>query len=72
MKNNRRVGKRVEVSLVGESGYPPKTMEDYRYYRIEYGGSNKECLTEGGIWLPIDCPPELLQFLLGTEATEPW
>ena len=32
--------------------HPPEGMEGWRYYRIEYGGPNKACLTEGGVWLP--------------------
>lgn len=63
--NANKVGKRVVVSVVGEGGFPPKGMEDYRYFRIEYGGSNKDCLVEGNVWLPVDCSPEQLEFFLG-------
>jgi hypothetical protein len=31
---------------------PPKGLEGYRFYRIEYGGANEDCVYEGAIWLP--------------------
>jgi hypothetical protein len=38
--------------------HPPQGMEDWRYYRIEYGGHAQHCLVEGGIWLPQDADPD--------------
>jgi hypothetical protein len=32
--------------------YPPKGLENYRFYRIEYGGANEDCVYEGALWLP--------------------
>lgn len=53
------------VSLVelGVVRYPPG-MEDWRLFRIEYGGHAESCVTEGSIWLPSDLSPERVEELL--------
>jgi hypothetical protein len=30
----------------------PEGLEGWRFYRIEYGGSNEDCINEQTIWLP--------------------
>ena len=30
----------------------PQGMEGCRFFRIEYGGFNEECVCEGSIWIP--------------------
>lgn len=43
--------------------------KDWRYYRIEYGGPNEDCLWEGRILLPANADPDLLiQLLMGMQA----
>ncbi len=31
---------------------PPTGLEDFRFYRIEYGGFNEQTLMESMIWVP--------------------
>lgn len=46
-------GINVRVSLVEQMVMnPPHNMEDWRMYRIEYGGHAEECNVEGVVWLP--------------------
>lgn len=52
---------RQRVSLVeyGVFRYP-KGLENWRLYRIEYGGHAEMCITEGSIWLPPNLDPQKL------------
>jgi len=44
-------------------------LRGWRYYRIEYGGTNQDCLWEGRIMLPPTADPDaLVQLLLGMQA----
>lgn len=43
---------------------PPPGMEQWRCYRIEYGGHARECLAEGLIWLPSHVDPVVVETLL--------
>jgi hypothetical protein len=54
------------ISLVeyGVQNYPTG-LEGWRLYRIEYGGSNEDCVYEGMIWLPKHLRPEVIETLLG-------
>ena len=55
----------MRVSLVeyGVFNYP-KGLEEWRCFRIEYGGHAENCITEGHIWLPPDTPPEVIERIL--------
>jgi len=47
----------------------PEGMENWRCFRIEYGGCNEDCLAEGHIWLPPEADPQQLEmFLMGMQA----
>jgi len=39
----------------------PEGMDGWRMFRIEYGGFNEQCVTEGMIWLPPGADPEELE-----------
>lgn len=43
---------------------PPKGMEGWREYRIEYGGFHEGCLVEGNIWLPPHADPDFIETIL--------
>ena len=43
---------------------PPRDMENFRYYRIEYGGIHQDCRVEGSIWLPKHTDPDMIVALL--------
>ena len=43
---------------------PPEGMEDYRYFRIEYGGVNEDSVMTGGIWVPRHIDPEEIECML--------
>jgi hypothetical protein len=43
---------------------PPKGLEGYRFYRIEYGGPNEYCVYEGAIWLPRHVNPEEIEEII--------
>jgi len=60
----------IDISLVeyGVQSYP-KGMENWRCFRIEYGGHAEDCLAEGHIWLPPQSDPQQLEmFLMGMQA----
>ena len=58
----------VDTVEYGVFNYP-KGMEDWRCFRIEYGGHAEQCLTEGHIWLPPQADPQQLEiFLMGMQA----
>ena len=43
----------MRVSLVELGVYaPPRGMEGWRCFRIEYGGYAESCLVEGLLWIP--------------------
>ena len=47
----------------------PKPLRDWRYYRIEYGGPNEECLWEGSVLLPKSANPDaIVQLILGMQV----
>lgn len=51
---------------------PPEGMEDWRFFRIEYGGHAQYCLVEGAIWLPPWIDPyeweaEFAEMCMGVE-----
>ena len=55
----------IDISLVEYGVFRhPKGMEDWRCYRIEYGGHAEQCLTEGHIWLPHDTKHQEIEKLL--------
>ena len=46
----------MRVSLVEQMVQrPPRDMDNWRMYRIEYGGHAENCIIEGTIWLPLYC-----------------
>ena len=47
----------------------PKPLRGWRYYRIEYGGSNEDCIYEGRILLPESADPDaIVQLIMGMQA----
>ncbi len=42
----------------------PKGMEEWRFFRIEYGGHAESCIVETGIWLPRGVDPEIIEGIL--------
>ena len=55
----------MHISLVEQGVFTyPDGMEDWRFYRIEYGGHAKDCVCEGSIWLPQHFDPEIIEKLL--------
>jgi len=61
--------KRLPVSLVWMATFTkPEGMEEWEYYRVEYGGHAMDCLTEGGIWLPCWADPhDIEEYLMRTQ-----
>jgi hypothetical protein len=56
---------RLPVSLVWMAVFnPPEGMEDWQFYRIEYGGHAESCIVEGGIWLPPWAEPDDIESYL--------
>lgn len=50
---------------------PPRDMEGWRLYRIEYGGFHEHCRVEGRIWLPNHADPDMIEVMLrGMIVTE--
>jgi hypothetical protein len=45
----------------------PEGMDDWEFYRIEYGGHAMDCVYEGAIWLPPWVYPDKVEQLLGEE-----
>jgi hypothetical protein len=53
------------IDLTEEMVYnPPRNMEGWREYRIEYGGIHQDCLVEGSIWLPRHADPDAIVAIL--------
>jgi len=50
--------------------HPPEGMENYRAYRIEYGGHAMACIMEGTIWLPPGVDPREIEKILMKEERE--
>jgi hypothetical protein len=42
----------------------PEGMQNWYYYRIEYGGTRHECVAEEGIWLPPNLDEEDIENML--------
>jgi len=58
-------GALMKVSLVECAVFRyPKGLEDWRAYRIEYGGHAENCVVEGFIWLPKNLDAEMIEKLL--------
>ena len=59
--------KEVYVSLTEEwvmnPSAMPKGLEDWRYYRIEYGGHAESCVKELPIYLPMRADAYILDLL---------
>lgn len=62
----------MEISLTEQMVFnAPPEMEGWRFYRIEYGGCNEDCIWEGSIWLPQHTDAGIVEILLrGAEAYE--
>ena len=58
---------RVSLVEYGVFRYP-KGLEEWRCYRIEYGGHAEDCITEGHIWLPPTLDPRLVEDLIRKAA----
>ena len=55
----------MKISLVEQMVVRyPTGMEQFRMYRIEYGGHAEQCIYEGVIWLPRLMNPGTLESLL--------
>ena len=55
----------MKISLVEQMvARYPIGMEQFRMYRIEYGGHAEQCLCEGVIWLPRLLNPSIIEDLL--------
>lgn len=48
----------------------PEELDGWRYYRLEYGGSNENCMFEGRILLPPDLNIERVLNFLNEEINE--
>lgn len=43
----------MDISLVEQMVQrPPRNMQGWRMYRIEYGGHAEQCNVEGVVWFP--------------------
>ena len=52
----------MRVSLVEQAVLsPPKGMEGWRMFRVEYGGHAERCLVEGVLWLPGLVDPQIME-----------
>jgi len=60
---------RVSLVEYGVFRYP-KGLEEWRCYRIEYGGHASDCITEGHIWLPPNLSPQAIEDLITFYADE--
>ncbi|MCU7951074.1 MAG: hypothetical protein KZQ64_06680 [gamma proteobacterium symbiont of Bathyaustriella thionipta] len=55
----------IDISLVCMRTHKhPPGMENWRYFRIEYGGSRHETIAEEGLWLPPNLDEEDIENLL--------
>jgi hypothetical protein len=50
--------------------YFPEELNGWRYYRLEYGGSNEDCKFEGRVLLPPNFDIEHLLEFLNKEINE--
>jgi len=56
---------KIDVSLIEYGVFHfPEGMENWRCYRVEYGGHAEDCKCEGQIWLPPDLDPEVVERML--------
>jgi len=53
----------TEEAVLNDDAFDP-ILKGWRYYRIEYGGWNEDCVYEGCILLPPDADPEEVEELL--------
>lgn len=54
----------MKVSLVEQIvNTPPRNMQGWRMYRIEYGGHAEQCNVEGTVWLPSGAGQADLDYL---------
>jgi hypothetical protein len=61
----------LPVSFIEEMVfYPPEGMENYRAYRIEYGGHAEACVMSGSIWLPPGVDPREIKNILNGGSYE--
>lgn len=49
---------------------PPEGLENYRYFRIEYGGVNEESIMTGSIWVHRSQDPDAIEELLNKGAEQ--
>lgn len=58
----------MRVSLVEYAVFNyPEGLEEWRCFRIEYGGHASACKAEGHVWLPPGVDPEEVEQLLSRE-----
>ena len=61
----------LEAIFVEEMVFqPPKGMENYRSFRIEYGGVNEESVMTGRIWIHREQDPDVIEELLNEGVQE--
>lgn len=57
--------------LVLNRDYLPAELRGWRFYRIEYGGCNEQCVWEGRVLLPPGGDPEaLVSLLMGMQVRD--
>jgi len=60
----------TEEMIMNEDALPP-ALRGWRYYRIEYGGCNEDCIWEGRIMLPPRADShEIVRLIMGMQAYE--
>lgn len=70
-KRRNKKGTPVSTSFTEEMIFnPPRGMEEYRCFRIEYGGHAEECLIEGRIWVPRWIDADVIEDLLNKKEHE--
>ena len=58
----------VEEAVLNPDALAPE-LRGWRYYRLEYGGCNEDCIWEGRVLLPPNADPDALaQLILGMQA----
>lgn len=48
----------------------PEGMEEWRCFRIEYGGHAERCFAEGHIWLPPHVDSDFIEKILSSVETD--
>lgn len=56
----------VDIDVTEQMAFrwPNDEIEGWRNYRIEYGGCNEDCYSEGFMWLPPHVSPEVMGYKL--------